>query len=141
MSAIETGSFRPRGEDDSLESVPPRPGRLGQWIGAICLAFVVAALFGLVGFHAKIAEEQNMLDQLESTLEDARVENDRLKLAVGQLESPARIVATAKGSLGMVEPLEIHYLTPPAEPLSAHEVRNAFLGRTNNDRTPAGADQ
>lgn len=158
MSIMERGGFGPApgpglrlGADfdrdledsaaDNLEPVDHHPGRVGQWIGVLSLIFVVAALFGLVAFHARIAEHQNGLDDLEQQVTDARVENDRLRLSLAQMESPGRIVATAKGQLGMIEPIEIVYLTPPAQTLTSDEIRDAFLGRTvgatDSNETPA----
>lgn len=139
MSIIERGTFVPGNNEDlgpDLAPVQDHPGRLGQWLGGICLIFVVAALFGLVAFHARIAEEQTRLDAIEQTLTEARVENDRLKLSVAQLESPARIVEKAKGVLGMTEAATIVYLTPPADALRAHDIEEAFKGRTHNDTAP-----
>lgn len=136
MSIIERGEFGSgQAVDDGtgLAEVSTGGSRLSQWIGALCMIFIVAALFGLVAFHATIAEAQTVLDTLEEQVEGERVERDRLRLAVASLESPSRVVETAKGRLGMQEPLEITYLTPPVDRLTSEEIRHAFLGRTQPD--------
>lgn len=136
MSIIERGDFgsgQTADDGTGLAEVSTGGSRLSQWIGALCMIFIVAALFGLVAFHATIAEAQTDLDTLEEQVEEQRVERDRLRLAVASLESPSRVVETAKGRLGMQEPLEITYLTPPVDQLTHEEIRHAFLGRTHRD--------
>jgi cell division protein FtsL len=75
-------------------------------------AFVAVVVFGLVGMHVMLAQNQFRLDRLNAraAVEEARYQ--RLRLQVDQLESPQRIVATAEGRLGMAAPAGVTYLTP-----------------------------
>jgi cell division protein FtsL len=81
--------------------------------------FIAIVVFGLVGVHVMLAQNQFQLDRLNSrsTLEEARYQ--RLRLEVDQLEAPQRIVATAEGRLGMVPPPAVKYLTPSSRLTSA----------------------
>jgi hypothetical protein len=65
-----------------------------------------------VALHALLSQGQIRLNQIDAraTAEQARYE--RLRLQVAELESPARIVATAQQQLGMISPPVITYLSP-----------------------------
>ena len=76
--------------------------------------FVVAVLFGLVGLHVMLAQNQFRLDRLNGQGDAEQARYERLRLQVDQLESPQRIVATAEQKLGMVTPSSVTYLTPSA---------------------------
>jgi cell division protein FtsL len=80
--------------------------------------FVVAVLFGLVGLHVMLAQNQFRLDRLNGQAGAEQARYERLRLQVDQLESPQRIIATAQQKLGMVTPGSVTYLTPSA-PLPA----------------------
>jgi len=128
MSVLgDTGLF---GFDDDDLSVAeaPKPGMFGPSVGMIVGLFVVAALFGLVAFHASIASNQTQLDHLEQEISNSHLENARLELFVAQMESPVRIVEAAQGRLGMVEPVSITYLTPPVDVVTTGSIRKAFTG-------------
>jgi cell division protein FtsL len=74
--------------------------------------FVVAVLFGLVGLHVMLAQNQFRLDRLNSRADAEQARFERLRLQVDQLESPQRIIATAQQKLGLVTPGSVTYLTP-----------------------------
>jgi hypothetical protein len=69
----------------------------------------LAMVFGLVLVHVELTANEVRLTTLQTKAEIARVRNLKLRLEVSQLESPARIVATAR-ELGMVPPPSITYL-------------------------------
>ena len=118
--AVPDTSARP----DHLRVVPrdeltPRQRRLRTRLAVIATGlFVVAVLFGLVGLHVMLAQNQFRLDRLTSQADAEQARYERLRLQVDQLESPQRIVATAQQKLGMVTPASVTYLTPSA-PLPA----------------------
>ena len=103
----------PRGE------LSPRQRRLRTRLAVIATGlFVMAVLFGLVGLHVMLAQNQFRLDRLTTQADAEQARYERLRLQVDQLESPQRIVATAQQKLGMVTPASVTYLTPSA-PLPA----------------------
>jgi hypothetical protein len=81
--------------------------------------FLAIVVFGLVGVHVMLAQNQFKLDRLNSrsAIEEGRYQ--RLRLEVDQLEAPQRIVATAEGRLGMVSSPGVKYLTPSSPLTSA----------------------
>ena len=83
--------------------------------------FIAVVVFGLVGLHVMLAQNQFRLDRINSQTAAEEARYQRLRLEVDQLESPSRIVATAEGKLGMVPPANVTYLTPsaPAAPGAA----------------------
>jgi hypothetical protein len=102
-----------------LELVPPgawrnRRRRLRRrLVAAGGLALALAPVFGLVLVHVELTANQERLTVLQGRAVAAQQTNVRLRLQVGQLESPARIVSRAQ-QLGMVPPPSIMYL--PAQP-------------------------
>ena len=71
-----------------------------------------AGLFAIVGVRVRLAQGQGPVATLESQVTAAQAENQRLRLDVARLESPARIVAEAQARLGMVAPAAVVYLPP-----------------------------
>lgn len=110
-----------------------KPGLFGPSVGIIVGLFVIAALFGLVAFHASIASNQTQLDHFEQEISNSYLENDRLELIVAQMESPVRIVEAAQGRLGMIEPVSVIYLTPPVEVVPTGAIRGAFAGAARDN--------
>jgi cell division protein FtsL len=116
--------IQPRPLRPPLRVVPPgersararqRRARLLVFAGASILATVV---FGLVGVHVSLAQNQLRLDRLNvrSAAEASKYES--LRLQVAQLESPSHIVDEARKQ-GMVSPPGITYLLPPPAPAPA----------------------
>jgi cell division protein FtsL len=110
---------------------PRRRLRTGPTVilGAI-LAFAIA--FAVVVFQAQLVQGQRQLDDLEEQIEQAADEYRALRWDVAELESPERIVAAA-GTLGMVLPPGVTYLTPTEtfvvgaeDPVAATDETDAF---------------
>jgi len=89
-----------------------------RYVG-ICagIAVVLGVCMGLVTLRVLIAENQFKLDNLQQQAAVQQEAYERLRLAVAELESPARIVSVAEGKLGMQQPGSVSYL--PAVPTSA----------------------
>ena len=95
---------------------PPDPEVRGRRrrrlvVGAL-VGLAGAGLFAIVGVRVLLAQGQAPIDTLESQVTAAQAENQRLRLDVARLESPARIVAEAQARLGMVPPAVVVYLPP-----------------------------
>lgn len=82
-------------------------------VSASVLALVV--LFGLVGFHALIAENQARIDALDDAIEVAERDLRVLSLQVWDLERGERIRSEAIERLGMVVPEQVVQLDPIAD--------------------------
>lgn len=95
-----------------LELVAPAPRlRISRRLalGALGAGFALL-LMALVALHVVIAQEQFRLDGLQVKASNEQAAYEKLRLAVAQLESPARIVSVAEGSLGMRQPASVTYL-------------------------------
>ncbi len=75
-------------------------------------AFVIVLLFAAVGMHVVLAQNQFRLDQLNAQAAAQQSRYQQLQLQVDQLSSPERIIGTAEGKLGMVEPAAVTFLNP-----------------------------
>jgi cell division protein FtsL len=93
---------------------PERRRRLLRFAAVGGSGLAVAVVFGSVGMHVVLAQNQFRLDHVKARADQAQSQYERLRLQVDQLESPQRIVATAEGKLGMVAPNSVTYLTPSA---------------------------
>jgi cell division protein FtsL len=129
LPAPETGPARPRPLRvvEPPELSPAQRRRRARWAVMVAGLFVGAVLFGLVGLHVMLAQNQFRLDRLNSQAADQQARYERLRLQVDQLESPQRIVETAEKKLGMVAPGSVTYLTPSA-PLTTSAPSNAPRG-------------
>jgi cell division protein FtsL len=109
----------PDGQRD-LRVVPERtlsPARRRRRTRLLLLAaagLVVLVAFGLVYMHVVLAQRQFALDRLTNKVQTDRSTYERLRLQVAQLGSPANIISTAEGRLGMRQPTSVVYLTPMA---------------------------
>jgi hypothetical protein len=101
---------KPQPRRPELEVIVPGPSRLRRRLimsgGALA---AVGILFGLVLVHVELTAAEMRLVNLQARAAAAEDTNLKLRLTVSQLESPARIVATAQ-QLGMVSPPQITYL-------------------------------
>jgi len=68
--------------------------------------------FGLVYLHVVLAQRQFALDRLTTQVQAQQTTYQELRLEVAQLGSPAHIISTAEGQLGMRQPASVTYLTP-----------------------------
>ena len=94
------------------EVTPQAQLRRRRLVLAGVVASVCAGLFGLVGEHAILAQQQFRLANLQARTATAAARNQALQLQVAQLESPGRVVSEARSKLGMVPPAGITYLVP-----------------------------
>ena len=122
-----------------LRVVEPRPRSVVEWrgrrqmvLGAV-VALVVTIVFGLVYLHVMMAQRQFALDRLNTEVSHEQSQYQRLRLQVAELEAPSRIIATAEGKLGMIDPASVTYLTQSG-PAPAHT--SARPGAAN--AAPAG---
>jgi cell division protein FtsL len=95
--------------------------RRARWLLAGAVVFFATMVFGLVGVHVMLAQNQMRLDRLNAQASADEVRYERLRLQEAQLAAPARIVAEATKA-GMVAPPGITYLNPsrqPATPVTA----------------------
>ncbi len=70
----------------------------------VCLALVYA--------HVVLAQRQFSLDNTNAQISQQETVYQNLRLKVAELSSPANIISTAEGKLGMVQPSSVNYLTP-----------------------------
>lgn len=85
-----------------------RLSRLFTGLAAIAVCF---GLFGVVCVHVMLAQGQGAVARLSEEVEKQEAEQQRLRLQVAQLESPARVTAAAR-ELGMVTPSTVVALAP-----------------------------
>lgn len=86
---------------------------------ALAVVMSAVGLFFVVFLHVLLTQGQADLDRLEARAEAEGAQNRRLRVAVAELESPARVVGVARQRLGMVPPAAVTYLqaVDPAAPL------------------------
>jgi cell division protein FtsL len=91
----------------------PQPSRrLTRVLTALLVTAVCAGLFAIVALRVLLAQGQGQVDRLEARAAAEQVREQRLRLTVAQLESPASVVAAARQRLGMVPPTTVISLTP-----------------------------
>lgn len=95
-----------------LSVVRPAPRRRARLVTILVSVAVMASLFGLVASHVMLTQGQFRLESLRARAAAEQTRYERLRLQVAELESPARIVATAQERLGMVPPPTVTYLSP-----------------------------
>jgi hypothetical protein len=65
-----------------------------------------------VYLHVVLAQRQVALNRLTAHVAAESTTYQNLRLQVAQLNSPAHIISTAEGQLGMRQPASVTYLTP-----------------------------
>jgi cell division protein FtsL len=114
---------RPSARPNHLRVVPPteRPRRRLTPRAAVALTGAVfATLLAVAVAQTVLVSAQVRLDRLDSELAAEQARYQQLRKDVATLESPARIVDAAHAQ-GMVSPLDLVYLQPPAmEPTAPH---------------------
>ena len=78
----------------------------------LCVATATFVCLGLVYVHVVLAQRQFALDTTNARIAAQETTYQGLRLRVAELSSPANIIATAEGKLGMVQPSSVNYLTP-----------------------------
>ena len=118
VAPVPAAPARPR-----LRLVPPTyvPSRLRQRrrqrLVMAGVAVLAVMFLGAVVAHNLLIQGQVRLQQIEVEVANQQARYQRLRLEVGRLESPERIVAAAQQQLGMVPPPGVTYLSPDG-PLS-----------------------
>lgn len=95
---------------DGLTAAQRRRRARAVLMGAIGASAAIG--LALVYFHVILAQRQFAIDHLQSQVQQAQSSYQQQRLDVAELGSPAHIVATAEGQLGMVQPANVTYLTP-----------------------------
>lgn len=91
----------------------PVPGRRAmRVVTATLVVAACAGLFAIVALRVLLAQGQGQVDRLEAKVQTEHAREQRLRLTVAQLESPASVVAAARQRLGMVPPTTVVSLTP-----------------------------
>ena len=110
---------------------------------ALLMAFIGAASFvgfALVYLHVVLAQRQFGIDRLDAKVQQEQATYQNLRLQVAELGSPAQIISTAVGQLGMVQPSGVTYLAPPAGTSSSASVpAPASTGISPSSVAPLGA--
>ncbi len=105
-------------EPRHLRAVPPRSATRTQRrnrtrvLALAAAGLVLAVTFGLVYLHVVLAQRQFALDRLTAKVQAEQANYQNLRLQVAQSGSPAQIISTAEGQLGMRQPASVTYLTP-----------------------------
>lgn len=114
----------------------------------VAIIVVFGSLLGTVVVQTFIVENRVRWDAVNTELAEAREVNQRLRLAVIELEAPERILDTAVTRLGMVRPDERTYvpgidptvtevrLPPPGDPFGPAPLPEYLA----NPAASAGAD-
>jgi hypothetical protein len=81
-----------------------------MFVGGLGTATFVC--FALVYLHVLLAQRQFRIDHLNGEVQREQAAYQQLRLQVAGLGSPAHIVSTAEGQLGMLQPSKVTYLVP-----------------------------
>lgn len=96
---------------------------------ALAVAIVFGSLLGIVVLQTLIVQTRVELDQVNAELDGAIDENQELRLAMLELEAPARVQNVALTRLGMIRPITRKYLPgidPATVPVAPPQVENPF---------------
>ena len=112
----QTGAGRLR----AAEAPPARLARMGEVlrsgnllgrVGTLTAIALFVAVFGIVVFQALLVQGQARLDHLDAQIANEQQTSKQLELRIAQLDSPARIVTSAR-ALGMIDAGDVVYLQP-----------------------------
>jgi cell division protein FtsL len=99
-----------------VDGVGWQPRRvLTRLVTAAIATLAAVTLFLVVFLHVLLTQGQADLERLQGRADAEAAANRRLRVQVAELESPGRIVTTARQRLGMVPPTTVVYL-PAADP-------------------------
>jgi len=90
-----------------------RSGNLIGRVGTLTAIALFVAVFGVVIFQALLVQGQARLDHLDAQIAHEQQASKQLELRLAQLDSPARIVTSAR-ALGMIDAGDVVYLQPAA---------------------------
>jgi hypothetical protein len=120
--AVAAPLRRPEGQEQPrprhLRVVPEgalTPAQRRRRARAVLIAGIGGAAaigLALVYFHVVLAQRQFAIDRLNTRLQEAQATYQSRRLQVAQLGSPAHIISTAEGQLGMEQPANVSYLSP-----------------------------
>ncbi len=83
---------------------------------AVTIVAATVVCLALVYVHVVLAQRQFAIDNTNAQISKQETVYQNLRLKVAELSSPANIISTAEGKLGMVQPSSVKYLTPtPAD--------------------------
>lgn len=118
----------------------PRRRRRARLVLASVAALAVVVVFALVYLHVVLAEKQLRLDVMTATAAQEQSAYQDLRLQVTRLESPAHIISTAEGMLGMHQAKSVIYLraNPPATTAVRSAVTASSGRATKSHLAPAG---
>jgi cell division protein FtsL len=94
----------------------------------LATAVVFVLMVALVLVQAKMAQEQQRLDQIEQRTKQAQLSYDRLRVIVATIESPASITKTAQTQLGLVPAGKVTYVSPTPADVAAVAESRAIAG-------------
>ena len=136
-------------EPGTLTAAQRRRRARAVLMGAIGAASFIG--FALVYLHVVLAQRQFGVDRLNTKVQQEQAAYQNLRLQVAELGSPAQIIATAVGQLGMVQPSGVTYVAPSAGTTSSTPAPGAsaaagsgtspgpFLGRSPGASTGAAS--
>jgi cell division protein FtsL len=102
-----------------------RQGNLIGRVGTLTAIALFVAVFGVVVFQALLVQGQARLDHLDAQIANEQQTSKQLELRIAQLDSPARIVTSAR-ALGMIDAGDVVYLQPaPTDDAQARWVPTA----------------
>lgn len=98
-------------DDSNLKNAARR--RRTKFVMTFMAIVIVVSLFALAALHALLAQGQQRIDGVNKKVSEEQATYQLLRRQVAELESPQRVVDEAIGRLGMTEPTNVNYLTPP----------------------------
>ena len=105
----------------------PREGVPVELLGVAYLLVIVLAGGVLVWQPAHIAEMNQQIAELDSTLQELKMRSEALKKTVSTIESLDYVEREARTRLGMVSPGEIRTVSVPEPGLTADAAKTASL--------------
>lgn len=90
----------------------PKPRHLGRVLAFGVFIVVSLCMFGVVGVHALLTQDQFRLDALQHQLANVTSRHQQLAGEVAQLAAPDRIISVAEHDLGLVLPASVTYVAP-----------------------------
>ena len=115
----------------------PKPRHLGRVIAFGVFVVVSLCMFGVVGVHALLTQDQFRLDGLQHQLASVSSRHQQLAGEVAQLAAPDRIISVAEHDLGLILPASVTY-TAPATSVTSPSPR-ATSGQATSSQASSSA--